>query len=79
MKSEVHDHISFVNKRRELGLTQRQIAEALGIQYLAVSTWERGINQPKLYPWQTAKLCELLQCSIDDLAQMFPKAENQSN
>jgi len=29
-------------KRREMGLTQAQVAEKLGVSYQAVSKWERG-------------------------------------
>ena len=32
--------------RRELGLTQRQAAERLGVTDKAVSKWERGLGCP---------------------------------
>lgn len=31
-------------KRKELGLTQRQIAERLGMSDKSVSKWERGVS-----------------------------------
>lgn len=31
-------------KRKELGLTQRQIAEQLGMSDKSVSKWERGVS-----------------------------------
>jgi DNA-binding XRE family transcriptional regulator len=60
-------------KRKELGLTQKQIANAIGVDYQAVSTWERGVHQPRLHPWQTVILCDLLKCSLKELAEMFPR------
>lgn len=60
-----------MNKRKILGLTQRQIADVVGVTDQAVSDWERGVRMPRLSPRQAAKLCNLLQVSIDELAQMF--------
>lgn len=36
-------------KRKEKGLTQKEIAESLNISVSAVSKWERGLNFPDLY------------------------------
>lgn len=36
-------------KRKELNLTQEQIAEYLGISIPAVSKWENGVSQTKGY------------------------------
>ncbi len=33
--------------RSELGLTQSQLAKAVGVSQKAVDYWERGINEPK--------------------------------
>ena len=43
-------------RRKELKMTQKDIADQLGITYQAYSAWERGINQPsrekvKLLEW----------------------------
>ena len=35
--------------RRELGLTQLQLAGQLGVSNKAVSKWERGVSQTKGY------------------------------
>lgn len=36
-------------KRKALGLTQRQVADRLGMSDKSVSKWERGVSQTKRY------------------------------
>ena len=36
-------------KRKELSLTQEQIADYLGVSTPAVSKWEKGVSQTKGY------------------------------
>ena len=52
-------------RRKELGLTQFQLAEKLNITDRAVSKWETGRSMPDsaLMP----ELCEVLEISINDL------------
>ncbi|MDO4491473.1 MAG: helix-turn-helix transcriptional regulator [Lachnospiraceae bacterium] len=52
-------------KRKNVGLTQRQLAEKLGKSDKSVSKWERGICLPEvsLFP----ELCELLGISLNEL------------
>ena len=38
-------NIVIQEKRRELGLTQEQLAQYLGVSTPAVSKWEKGISQ----------------------------------
>lgn len=64
---------AFAMRRQELKLNQKAIADALGLSRVqTVSDWERGVHTPKLYPSQTLLLCELLKCSLKELAEMFP-------
>lgn len=60
-----------MNKRKELGLTQRQIAESIGVTVQTISNWETGLYQPKLTIPQTARLCEVLQTDIKGLEKVF--------
>ena len=51
--------------RRNVGLTQMQLAEKLGITDKAISKWERGLSMP-----DTAimlELCEILCISVNEL------------
>ena len=36
-------------KRKQIGLTQENIAEYLGVSIPAVSKWENGVSQTKRY------------------------------
>ena len=52
-------------KRRERGLRQRDVAEALKIQPHNVSCWERGEYRPS--GEHLAELCRVLGCLPSDL------------
>ncbi len=52
-------------RRKELGLTQQNIADELGVSNKAVSKWESGESFPEtalLVP-----LSKILVCSVDEL------------
>ena len=62
----MNDFAEFLFKRRkELGLTQQNIADELGISNKAVSKWESGESFPETA--QLLPLSRLLGCSVDDL------------
>ena len=46
MKHEFPDRLRFC--RRQRGLTQEQLAEAMGVSVAAVSKWELGQRTPEL-------------------------------
>ena len=51
--------------RRQKGLTQRQLAEALGVSNRTVSKWECGDGLPELA--NILPLCALLGVTADEL------------
>lgn len=53
--------------RKRLGLTQKQIADAIGVTVQTVSNWEAGRSEPLLKIGQTLALCRVLQCSLEEL------------
>lgn len=59
--------------RARAGLTQRQVAEAIGITVQTVSNWENGVRTPKLSPKETMSLCRVLNCSLEELADELPR------
>lgn len=51
-------------KRKDLGLTQKQVAEKIGMSDKSVSKWERGICLPDVSVY--FELCEILGISIQE-------------
>lgn len=54
------------------GLTQEQVAEALGVNQSLVSYWERGVHAPGLE--HRSALAELLEIPVQDLV-LSPDAD----
>lgn len=53
------------DKRLQLGLTQKQLAEKLGVFYTSIANYERGTVVPSyLTVWD---LADVFDCSIDEL------------
>ena len=46
------------NARKSLGLTQRQLAEKIGVANTSISNWEKGLSRPDADMIQ--KLCQIL-------------------
>jgi transcriptional regulator with XRE-family HTH domain len=53
--------------RRSAGLTQKQLAEALGVESITVSRWERGVTSPTLP--RLRRIAELTETSVSDLVR----------
>jgi transcriptional regulator with XRE-family HTH domain len=51
--------------REKRGLTQKQLADRLGVKQQNISDWERGERSPSVK--NLKKLAEVLNCQIDDL------------
>lgn len=62
--------MSFKSARERSGMTQRDLATALGVDQSTVSLWEIGKTRPraKLLP----ELARILRCSIDELLASDP-------
>ena len=66
-------------KRKELGLTQEQLAGELGISYQAVSKWENELSSPDISPLPL--LADVLGLTLDELfgrAPTQPEGEAQA-
>ena len=64
-------------KRLELGLTQQQIADAMGTGRTTVAMWEAGASMPPVPKLQ--KLAKVLGCSMDDLLDEKSSQEAHEN
>lgn len=56
---------NILNTRKEKGISQLQLAEALKVTQATISRWESGIREPDIK--NLIKLSILLDTSIDDL------------
>ena len=52
-------------------LTQKQVAESLGVQPHLITYYERGQVWPG--PENMIALCDLLQCTLGDLYEVVPE------
>lgn len=52
-------------KRKELGLTQAQLAARVGCTQKDVARWETDEREPRLSALK--KLAEALECKVDDI------------
>lgn len=55
--------------RKRVGLTQRQVAQALNVRESTVSEWERGLSAPRLR--LVRQMLNVYQFSLDELIEAF--------
>ena len=66
--------------RDRAGVSQKQIANELGLSVQTVGNWEGGRSNPSLDPVQTQKLCQMLGVTLNELATAFAgEMEVQAN
>ena len=51
--------------RRAAGLTQKQLADRLGVESITVSRWERGVTSPSLP--RLRRIAEITQTTVGEL------------
>ena len=64
------------SKRKELGMTQLELAEKMGVTDKAVSKWERDLSYPDVS--SLPKLAEVFGMTVDELMQVKPHSEKKS-
>lgn len=57
--------MGFLSAREKVGLTQKEVAEKLGVDQSAVSFWETGKTHPRAS--LLMRLARLYGCTVDDL------------
>jgi transcriptional regulator with XRE-family HTH domain len=77
--SEEKDQLTLATLRKRAGLTQRQLADRLGITIKTISAWERGVVEPRLTFAESQRLMKVLQCTFEELVEATSKPpERQS-
>ena len=69
---------SLVDLRKRAGVTQKAVADALGVTDHTVRNWEKGREEPRLFIWQVKALCGLLQCGLEELPDHFKTANKNA-
>jgi DNA-binding XRE family transcriptional regulator len=57
--------------RNRVGLTQKALADRIGVDWRTISAWETGRRDPELRIWQFKALCDALQIDYKDLPDSF--------
>ena len=70
------EQLTLADLRKRANLTQRQVADLLGVTVTTVSAWERGTQVPRLTFAQTEKLLAAFGCSIRDLVEATNQRED---
>lgn len=63
------------SRRKELGMTQLELADKMGVTDKAVSKWERDLSCPDVA--SLPKLAEILGLSVDELMQVKHNSEKK--
>lgn len=67
VKEEISKNLLFYRKRA--GLTQKQLADQLGVKHNAISAWENGTNSIDIETLVHA--CDILHVTINDMYGIF--------
>ena len=65
------------SKRKELSMTQMELAEKMGVTDKAVSKWERDLSYPDIS--SLPKLAEIFGMSVDELMQVKADIKESTN
>jgi DNA-binding transcriptional regulator YiaG len=72
------DRSPLMRLRVQQFLTQKQLAEALGVTETTIRNWEAGRSVPKLTPVQYKTLLEVLKITSDELPDQFGFPDSQN-
>ena len=64
-------------RRKELGLSQDQLARAVGITFQQVQKYEHGTNRISFS--RLVEICEALECSVSDLIGNLDKTKSSGS
>ncbi|NEO32661.1 MAG: helix-turn-helix transcriptional regulator [Symploca sp. SIO3C6] len=64
-----NNQLTLAKLRERAGLTQRQLADALGVTNVTISSWERGLKEPRPNFAQVKIMIQVLGCTLDELVE----------
>jgi transcriptional regulator with XRE-family HTH domain len=64
-----------VDLRKQAGLTQKEVAAAIGRREQTISDWERGVKRPRLLFIEAVRLGKLYRVTMEDLARAFDRVD----
>lgn len=80
MKIEESTIEPIVKLRQELGMTQQELASALGVTISSLHKWETGkVASPRLTLRQTMRLLEITQKPLAELVDIFEQTHAARN
>ena len=56
---------NIIRKRNELNLTQKELADKLGLKLTTISSWERGVSSPDIET--LIMLCDIFNMSLSEM------------
>ncbi|MGP1375212.1 MAG: helix-turn-helix domain-containing protein [Almyronema sp.] len=78
MPSEGENRLTPVELRQRIGLTQVQLAIAIGKSPSTIAKWEARSVIPKGTPSEIKRLCNTYRCTLDQLIEAFEELEIES-
>lgn len=63
------NQVTLMKLRNRAGLTRRKVANELGVTEKTIYMWETSSNPPRMTVVQVQRLLEILDCSIEKLAE----------
>ena len=69
------DRLTPADLRERVGLTQQELAEAMGKAVSTLASWEQFRKQPRLTFTETLLLCKLLKVFKSTLAIVYDRAD----
>lgn len=68
---QAEDPLTPMNLRKRTGLTQVELAALIGKSPSTIAKWEARVWIPKVTPSEMRRLCEIYQCTLDELIEAF--------
>lgn len=65
--------------RRRANLTLERVAADLGRSHSTISNWESGKTLPMLNPLELERLCQLYQCSCEEIVEAVKETNGLIN